>query len=298
MRLAGFLVAGLTFAQTPPKPALEFLGKPLQIESQCKPEDIRAAGLTCSPEEPCPVFLELTSVEPLGTKLFLAGNLHTATHTLESILLVSGDAGKTWIEPVSRLAGAGLENIQFLDYENGWISGHLLQSAPRDAFFLITSDGGKTWRRRPVFGESRVGAIEQFRFDSKSSGAMIIDRIQPGENGMRHELYESLTGGESWMLRQVDSKPLTLKNYKTSPDTGWRLRPDAATKSYRVEKRAGERWQTISSFLVAATDCKPASAAEAEIQPPTEDSVPPESPAVKSGDPVKPAAKRPTLRKH
>jgi hypothetical protein len=293
MRLVAFFLAGLAFAQTAPKPMLEYLGKPLRIESRCKPDDLRSRGLGCSPEEPCPVFTELSDVEQVGAKIYLSGNLHTSTHTLESILLASEDGGRTWAEPMDRIAGAGLETIQFIDYETGWISGHMLESLPRDPFFMITNDGGKTWRRRPVFGESRVSAISQFRFDSKTSGAMVIDKMQAGENGMRHELYESLTGGDSWMLRQVDSKPLALKQAKSIVGADWRLQPEAATKAYAVQKRVGEKWQTVASFLVSATDCKPAPAAEPEAEPPSEDRAAPEPPTVQPKQP----GKVPTLRR-
>jgi len=52
--------------------------------------------LTCSEDEPCDVFLELASVEGVGSTIFAAGNLHTVTTTLYGVLLASGDGGKTW----------------------------------------------------------------------------------------------------------------------------------------------------------------------------------------------------------
>ena len=127
--------------------------------------DIQAAGLGCSEEDPCPVYLELSNVEAVGHKIFVTGNLHTPTATLDSILLASDDEGKTWTEPHPRLRSSGLDQIQFVDFQNGWISGANLQGAPRDPFLLITTDGGKTWRQRPIFEESRVASIERFWFD-------------------------------------------------------------------------------------------------------------------------------------
>ena len=58
-----------------------------------------------------------------------------------------------------------LDRIQFLDSEKGWISGEELSPLPQNPFLLVTSDGGKTWKRRPIFNEeaeSRFGAIQQF----------------------------------------------------------------------------------------------------------------------------------------
>ena len=84
-------------AQTP----LENTGKPMRVPFECTEADTQAASLSCSEEEPCPVFLELSSVEAAGNKIFLAGNLHTSTTTLYSVLLATEDGGKTWTRAVS-----------------------------------------------------------------------------------------------------------------------------------------------------------------------------------------------------
>src|ERR1700719_4042791 len=147
----------------------------MHIAFECREVDTQASGLSCSEAEPCPVYLELANIEAVGNKLFLPGNLHTPTTTLFSILLATEDAGKTWIEPHPRIRSAGLDQIQFIDFQNGWISGANLQSAARDPFLLITTDGGKTWRQRPVFDESRVASIERFWFTSREEGMMLID---------------------------------------------------------------------------------------------------------------------------
>src|SRR5580704_8765051 len=120
------LLASVVFlrAQTP----LENTGKPLRVPFECMEADTEAAALSCSEEEPCPVFLELSSVEAAGNKIFLAGNLHTNTTTLYSILFASEDAGKTWTEPHPRIRFAGLDQIEFIDFQNGWIAGANLQS--------------------------------------------------------------------------------------------------------------------------------------------------------------------------
>jgi photosystem II stability/assembly factor-like uncharacterized protein len=44
---------------------------------------------------------------------------------------------------------AGLDRIQFIDFENGWVSGEVQHPLPRDPFLLATTDGGKTWQRAP-----------------------------------------------------------------------------------------------------------------------------------------------------
>ena len=242
------LFACLVFlsAQTP----LENTGKPLRVPFECTEADTEAAALSCSEEEPCPVFLELSSVEAAGNKIFLAGNLHTNTTTLYSILFASEDAGKTWTEPHPRIRFAGLDQIEFIDFQNGWIAGANLQSTPRDPFLLLTTDGGKTWRQRPIFEETRVAVIEHFRFDSRDNGSLLIDARL--DNNLR-ELYETRTGGESWSMKQAAktvSFPLPIKT------PGWRLRTDASTHSFDLEKSDGAHWQKIASFLVSVGACK------------------------------------------
>lgn len=239
----------LICAQTP----IENTGKPMHVPFECTEADSQAAGLSCSEEEPCAVYVELTNIEAVGNKLFLPGNLHTDTTTLFSILLASEDTGKTWTEPHPRIRFAGLDQIQFIDFQNGWISGANLQSAPRDPFFLLTTDGGKTWRQRPISEESRVAVIERFWFDSPRDGSMLMDaRLDLN----RHELYETRTGGESWELRQASPSAIHVARAKESSESGWRLRTDSSTKSYVIEKSEGQRWQKLASFLVQVGSCK------------------------------------------
>src|SRR6059058_1583320 len=104
--LAVALLWGIAFAQEPPTappapappPVLENSGKPMLLPFKCTDEDIQASGLTCSEEDPCPIYLELTAVEGAGHRLLVAGNLHTSAVTVFSTLLASEDGGRTWRE--------------------------------------------------------------------------------------------------------------------------------------------------------------------------------------------------------
>jgi photosystem II stability/assembly factor-like uncharacterized protein len=239
-------VASLLNAQTP----LENSGKPMRVAYECTAADTLAAGLGCSEDDPCPVYVELANVEAVGGKIFVTGNLHTPMATLDSILMASEDSGGTWTEPHPRIRSAGLDQIQFVDFQNGWISGANLQGAPRDPFFLITTDGGKTWRERTIFEETRVAAIERFWFDSPEHGMLLIDaRLDNGN----HELYETQTGGASWTIQPASAE--LIRSPKEQP-AGWRARTDAATHSYVIEKSENNRWQKIASFLVNIASCK------------------------------------------
>lgn len=229
--------------------------QPSNIEFACTAEDVDRSGLTCTPQQPCPVYLELAAAESVSGRLFVTGNLHAASATLYSILLASDDGGKTWTEPHPRIPSAALEQIQFIDLQNGWIGGQLLQDFPRDPFLLITNDRGKTWRMRPISDEPRVGAVEQFWFESPNTGALTIDLIRPNETGGRHELYRTMTGGDSWALEEVSAKPISLKRQPAAP--AFRIRPDARTKALRVERNAGEdKWEPVAAFPIEVGTCK------------------------------------------
>jgi len=242
-------IAALLHSQTP----LENSGKPMRVPFECTEADTLAAGLTCSEEEPCPVYLELGAVEAVGNRIFLTGNLHTATTTIYSVLLSTDDAGKTWAEPHPRIRLGGLDQIQFVDFQNGWISGGILQTPPRDPFLLLTTDGCKTWHQRAIYDDSRVAVIERFWFDSKESGTLLIDARQEAN---RHELYETMTGGESWSLKQASAAPIRFPKTTPSGSSAWRVRADGATHSYDLEKSEADRWRKVASFLVHIGTCK------------------------------------------
>ncbi len=250
LRFAGALVVAVTFLCADTAPQLENSGKPMHVSFTCNQDDLRSLGLSCSEEEPCPIYLELSAVEAVGNRLFLAGNFHTATATISSILFESVDNGKTWNEPYDRVRFSELEQIQFVDTEHGWISGATIQTLPRDPFFLLTTDGGKTWRQREIFDEAHGGSIDRFWFDSPASGTLLLTPI-----GKTYELYATTNGGDSWILKQSAPKPLSLGHGQRAEAT-WRLRPDGHNHSYDIELKQGTGWQRIASFLVDVGVCK------------------------------------------
>lgn len=257
---AGFLwAAGVAAAQVEQpveNPPLRNAGKPMIVDYHCTEEDIRLAGLSCTTDDPCPVFLELASVEAVGNRIFAAGNIHSSTTTLASVLLASEDDGKTWREPYERLRLTGLDRIQFIDFERGWVGGEVQHPLPRDPFLLATTDGGRTWQAHPIFADPQFGSILQFWFGSPTSGGLVIDRGRTGESG-RYELYETPNSGETWMLRQTNPQPIQIKRASGAADSDWRLRVDAASKSYRIERRAGSGWRGIAAFSVSIGVCQP-----------------------------------------
>ena len=248
------------------KPPLVYEGKPLRVPVTCTEEDIQNLGMSCTADSPCAVYLELSALDVAAGRMVLAGNLHTDSATLSSIVLLSEDGGKTWVESHTRIRQAALDQMQFFDLSNGWISGQVVAALPRDPFFLVTNDGGKTWRRRPVFGDPHLGSIEKFHFTSASEGRVLVDRAQSGEGG-RYALLESKTGGDSWGIIQITTDPPSNLKFNRPPSAAWRVQASAATKAYQVEKREGQRWVPVAAFQVQAGACTPV---ELELKEPTE----------------------------
>jgi hypothetical protein len=249
------LLAGVLGAQaTAP---LENVGKPMLLPYRCTENDIQWAGLSCSAEEPCPMYLELTAVEAIGNKILAAGDIHSETVTLYSVLLGSDDAGRTWHEAHERIRGAGLDHIQFADFQNGWASGEALSPLPQEPFLLITSDGGKTWRQHAIFSEPRVGSIQQIRFNSKNDGSLVFDR-GPGTGEERYELYQSHDAGESWNIQEARNQPIRLQD--GAPAALWRVQAEGNTQSFRIEHHEGNRWIPAAAFAVNLGPCTPPSA--------------------------------------
>ena len=241
-------------AAAPPPPPLENLGKPMVLPFRCTEDDMQWAGLTCSETDPCPVYLEISAIESVGNRIFAAGNIHSAAVTLYSTLLASDDAGRTWREPHERIRGAGIDHIQFADPENGWASGQTLSPLLQDPFLLLTSDGGKTWRRQPVFNDTRMGSLQQFFFTGRSNGSLVFD-AGPGSESGRYQLYESQDGGATWSIREESDKPPRLRRTADSPD--WRSRADGASGAFEIERRAEGRWTPAAAFAVKIGGCKP-----------------------------------------
>jgi len=287
---AAFVLLGTIRAQDPPStqptkpeatsqapepaPVLRYAGKPMRLPFECTEEDMQWAGMSCSEEQPCPIYLEISSMETVGNRIVAVGNIHTEALTVYSMLLTSEDGGETWRESYDRLRGTGLDHIQFIDFQNGWISGEVLVPVSHDPFLLITSDGGKSWRMRPVFAEGGGGAVKEFWFQSAHDGMMVIDRMASSDSS-RYELYESPNAGDTWMIRRTSDKPISIRRpVSDAGASGWRIRADARSKSFVIEKREGERWSTAASFLVEIGSCKPVPHVVPAPPEPAENTVP------------------------
>ena len=244
--------AGGRAQEQPAATVMENSGKPMVVPPRCVEEDLQWAGLACSEDEPCPMYLEITAVQAAGTRIFAAGNIHTSSATLYSELLGSDDDGRTWSEAHDAYRGSALDRIEFADSETGWVVGQSLYPLVQDPFLLVTSDGGKSWRRQPVFGESRPGSIVDFGFTSKSQGSLVFDRGPTGGHA-RYESYESQDGGATWALTTATNTPPQTKAGEASAVL--RVRTDGPAQAFLIEKRAGDRWTPAASFAVKLGSC-------------------------------------------
>jgi hypothetical protein len=231
-------------------------GEPMRIGYSCAEEDLQWAGMSCSDSQPCAIYLELNSVLPDGKKIFVAGDLHSSSATIGSVLLQSEDSGATWREPAVRIRGSALDQLQFFSPQAGWAAGETLYPLPRDPFFLVTTDGGVSWRQRPVGEEDLPGAVQRFWFDSEKHGEVIVDAGKAASDG-RYLSYESETGGESWSLRgKSDQMPKLRRAPPLGEDPEWRTSPSKDGKALQIEHRSGGEWTPVASFLIEVARCR------------------------------------------
>jgi hypothetical protein len=230
-------------------------GEPMKVGYRCVEEDLQWAGMSCN-EDPCPVFLELSAVSAKGRKILAAGNLHSASATLASILLQSDDAGATWKEQAARVRGDAIEQLQYLDSEHAWAAGETEYPLPRDPFVLMTTDGGASWREHPVGEEGSAGSVLRLWFDSPEHGELIVDGGKTATNG-RYLSFESETGGDTWKLSSTAARPAMPQHAPaTADDPNWRIRTAKDGSAYLIEKRGDDSWYPVASFLIETANCK------------------------------------------
>jgi photosystem II stability/assembly factor-like uncharacterized protein len=250
-------------------------GDPIQIGYSCPEEDLQFAGLSCTDDEACAIYLELSAVVADGKKIVAAGDLHSTSATLGSVLLLSDDSGATWKEPAARIRGAALDQLQFYNSQTAWAAGETQYPLPRDPFILLTTDGGATWRQRLMGEEGGAGALQRFWFDSALHGEAIVDAGKVSASG-RYLSYESETGGDSWTLTGTRDQPPKLQHAPPPGDNSdWRLSPSKDGKAFRIEQRADGKWTPVASFLIEVANCR-SHAGELKEPAPDDDAAAPE----------------------
>lgn len=209
--------------------------------------------MQCSADDLCPVYLELSVVAANGAKLLVAGDLHGRSATLVSVLLLSEDAGATWKEPTARLRFATIEQLQ-LTGQSGWAAGESLFPLSRDPFFLLTTDGGASWKKQPIGEEDTPGSVQRFWFDSPQHGEVIIDAGRTAEGG-RFRTYESDNGGTSWNLTGGSDTLLKLKHAPPDESVEWRVATSKDGSAIEIERHSAGEWTTAASFVIEVAQC-------------------------------------------
>jgi hypothetical protein len=231
---------------------LPLLGQPpVHVDYTCTQEDMDSFGLTCSEDQPCAVFFEVSAVDSFGSHIFVAGDIHTATTTMFGVLLSTDDGGATWTEAISRPRSTAFEQFQIID-SHAWLSGQRVEPLPKDPFLMLTTDGGKSWRERPLFEETRFGAIAEFWFDSPESGELVFD--DSVGKATNQELYGTKTGGESWEIKQKSTRPLHLASAR--PNATWKISAPTGSTTYLIDHIVNGQKQTVARFLIHIGDCK------------------------------------------
>jgi hypothetical protein len=243
--LVAVLLSPLAAQEAPP---LVNSGQPLRVPFACDRERFEEQGHVCLEDEPCVVYTEITAVRAEGSRYLVAGNFHTQSATMASLLLLSEDGGATWTEPYARVKMGSLEQVHFANAETGWISGHIIQSLSRDPFFLVTKDGGKTWRRRPIYSEPTIATLEGFRFDGAQNGEAVL--FSEGHS----QRWLTRNGGDTWQVSETSERRMTPPP-PPEADPAWRSRSDAKLKAHVLERRDGTRFIPVASFLIESARC-------------------------------------------
>lgn len=223
----------------------------MRVPYACPEEDLQFAGMSCSDDQPCPIYLELSAVAETRSRILVAGDLHSRSATLASILLLSDDAGATWKEPAQRMRGAALDQLEWFDATTAWAGGETQYPLARGAFILLSTDGGSSWRRQAIADDDSPGSLLRFGFDSVKHGEAIVDAGAASAGG-RYLSYESETGGENWSLAgQSDALPKLRRAPPADENPAWHLVASKDGKAFQVEQNQA----TVASFLIDAARC-------------------------------------------
>jgi len=209
--------------------------------------------MSCSADDPCPVYLEISAVAANGSKVLAAGDLHGRSATLASILLLSEDSGATWKEPAARLRGATIDQLE-MNSQAGWAAGESLYPLPRDPFVLLTTDSGGSWRKQAIGEEDSPGTVQRFWFDSPQHGEVIVDAGRTAEGG-RYRAYESENGGATWNLTGGSDRPPGLKHAPPDENTEWRVTASKDGKAIEIERHSDGAWVAVASFAIEVALC-------------------------------------------
>jgi hypothetical protein len=244
----------------PPEGTTIYEGPTVALSTVCDVGRLEYAGIRCSADRPCDLFLELVSVASEGDWVVLAGEVHTADATYESVVLSSKDGGLTWAESAERIAAGGIESISMVDAQTAFVAGQQGDTATGEMpFLLVTDDGGESWETRMVEtgGEKVEGLVVTFQADTTSHGYLILEQL--AATGDPYRLYETYNGGRSWSIRQISAdKPQIPGPRLALRNEDWSLRPDSSSGEFIVAKRSSSElsgWAEQGRFAGDVGSC-------------------------------------------
>jgi hypothetical protein len=179
-------------------------------------------------------------IYPLNRDIvFLFGEFRTAAASIRSLLLRSGDGGKTWSEVMSPVYGSAVIELFFHNAHLGWALVAWTTEGTGDLTLYSSNDGGRSWRK--------ISDITKRQF----SGWPVSMTFSDGRNGTLKVLYDgsgdprtdgliTLTtknGGRSWH----EISHLSLDEYER------RLKRREASDERMVTGQDGSQWQLVSA---------------------------------------------------
>lgn len=223
----------------PPEGTTVYEGPLISLSTVCDIGRLEYAGIRCSGDRPCELLLELVSIASEGDWIVLAGEVHTADATYESVVLSSKDGGLTWSESADRVAAGGIESISIVDAQTAFVAGQQGDTATGEMpFLLVTEDGAESWETRMVEtgGEKVEGLVVAFQADTAAHGYLTLEQL--AATGDPYRLYETYNGGRSWSIRQISAdKPQIPGPRLALKAENWSVRPDSASGEFIVAKR-------------------------------------------------------------
>jgi photosystem II stability/assembly factor-like uncharacterized protein len=123
--------------------------------------------------------------------------------SLRGLVLGTGDGGRTWRELKDR-SGKGapfsINDVWFTSATDGWAAGGNLEDNEEDVL-LRTTDGGRTWERRPTGAAEYLRAVQFVDRDHGWVVGMTVDTVDPSGPPGPSKILATSDGGATWVVQ-------------------------------------------------------------------------------------------------
>ena len=190
--------------------------------------------------------------------VFLFGELRTPGASIRSLLLRSGDRGKSWTEVMFPVHGSEVIEVFFHDAHVGWALVGWTTEGPGDLALYKSKDGGNGWRKiSDIPKQHHSGWPISMRFSDEKNG--MIKLLYDGSGDPRTDGLFTLStknGGRKWH----ETSHLALDVYERGNEerkeaegrivvgqdgSQWQLLDD--DREVRILRRlhSGETWRVV-----------------------------------------------------